>query len=71
MVTVDTPVEKVLEDHPACISYFIQRRLSPFTCAGAFPTTLGDWLRARDVEDVEEFVAGLQRFLSGEHPEAS
>ena len=63
VISADTPVEGLMKEHPECISFFIQNRLSPFSCAGAYPSALGEMLRAQNVEDVDGFVAGLNEFF--------
>ncbi len=63
VVTTETPVEKLMEETPECIAYFIENRVSPFSCAGAYPATLGEMLSAQKVEDIDGFVAGLNDFF--------
>jgi len=58
MITKDTLVEEVL-DMPGAISYCIKKGVSPFTCSGDYPRSIGFLLEARKVEDPDGFIAGL------------
>ena len=66
MITSDTQVEKIMEQHPEVVSYFIQKGVSPISCAGAFPATLGMLLTIKKVEDVDGFIKGLNDFIGSE-----
>ena len=37
--------------------------ISPFSCAVAYRSTLGEMLRAQKVEDIDGFIAGLNEFF--------
>jgi Domain of unknown function (DUF1858). len=63
MITSDTQVEKIMEYYPQAVSYFIQNGVSPISCAGAFPTTLGKLLAIKKVEDTDGFIKGLNDFI--------
>ncbi len=62
MVDRDTPVEEILAE-PGVIAWFIQHRVSPFSCQGAFPGTLGRLLEIKGVADVEGFLRELNAYL--------
>nr|WP_320049150.1 hypothetical protein [uncultured Desulfuromonas sp.] len=66
IITSDTLVEEILEVSPGVVRYFILNKVKPFTCAGAFPQTLGELLARYHVEDVEGFIAGLNAFIAAE-----
>jgi hypothetical protein len=63
-ITSETPVEEIVGQYPAAIRYGIEHGVSLFSCAGAFPRPLGELLRAKGIEDVEAFIAGLNDFLA-------
>jgi len=62
MITRDTQVEDIVKI-PGIVSYFIQNGVSPITCSGAFPQTLGRLLEVKKVPDPEAFINGLNGFL--------
>jgi len=63
MITQDTQVEQIVKI-PGVVGYFIQNGVSPVTCSGAFPQTLGRLLEIKKVADPDAFIDGLNRFLS-------
>jgi hypothetical protein len=63
-ITKETLVEEILDTYPQSVSYFIMNKVSPFSCAGAFPTSLGEMLASRKVEDVEGFIRGLNEAVA-------
>jgi len=63
-VTLDTLVEKILEEHPEAIEYGIMQGVRFMFCVGAYPTSLGDLLAAKNVADPQKFVDGLNDFLA-------
>ncbi|HKK01305.1 MAG TPA: hypothetical protein VJ955_03980 [Desulfuromonadales bacterium] len=63
-ITTDIQVEELLEKYPQVVGYFIAHKLSPFSCAGAYPKTLGEMLAARQVQDIDGFVKGLNELIS-------
>ena len=63
MITKDTIVEDIV-NIDGVITYFLQHRVSPVTCSGAFPQSLGKLLEIKKVEDPDAFIAGLNAFLS-------
>jgi len=63
-ITKETLVEDILDAYPQSVSYFIMNKVTPFTCAGAYPTTLGEMLASRKVDDVEAFVLGLNKAVA-------
>ncbi|HNX30528.1 MAG TPA: hypothetical protein PKM35_02905 [Holophaga sp.] len=64
MVTRETQVEELLRT-PGLIAWFIQRGVSPFSCYGAFPDTLGRLLELKRVPDPDAFIRELNVFLDG------
>jgi hypothetical protein len=62
MITRDTQVEDLLTSQ-GVIPWFIEHGVSPFSCFGAFPHSLGRLLELKGVEDVEAFIAELNAFL--------
>ena len=64
LITSDMQVEKLMEQYPQAVSYFIQNGVSPISCAGAFPTTLGKLLEMKKVQDIDGFIEGLNDFIS-------
>lgn len=61
-ITRDTQVEDVVRI-PGIVSYFIRNGVSPITCSGAFPQTLGRLLEIKKVRDPDAFINGLNVFL--------
>jgi hypothetical protein len=49
---------------PGIIAWFIQHRVSPFSCFGAFPDTLGRLLDIKAVPDKDRFLQELNDFLA-------
>ncbi|MDY0189948.1 MAG: hypothetical protein RBR22_04360 [Desulfuromonas sp.] len=66
IITVNTQVEEILDLDPSIVRYFIRNKVRPFTCAGAYPKTLGDLLATSKVADVEGFIAGLNAYIAVE-----
>jgi len=62
-ITRDTQVEEIVEKYPESVQYFIEMGVSPISCAGAFPTTLGALLEIKKVSDADGFIRGLNDFL--------
>lgn len=62
MVTKETLVEDIVAI-PGMISYFIQHGVSPITCSGAYPQTLGRLLEIKKVHDPDAFIDGVNAFL--------
>ena len=58
MIGRDTPVED-LTGIPGLVTWFIRHGVSPFSCSGAFPGTLGRLLEIKGVQDIDAFIAGL------------
>jgi len=63
-ITKDTQVEEIIREHPEAVSYFIQMGVSPISCSGAFPATLGTLLEIKRVDDADGFIRGLNEFLN-------
>lgn len=68
-VTLDTLVERLLEENPEAIEYGIMQGVRFMFCVGAYPTTLGDLLAAKNVVDPKKFVDGLNDFLASHQPD--
>jgi len=62
-VTSDTQIEEVMDRYPKAVAYFIEKGVSPISCSGAFPKSLGEFLKIKKVEDIENFVNGLNDFI--------
>ena len=62
MLTRDTQIEDLLAT-PGVVTWFVTRRISPFSCAGAYPGTVGQLLEAQRVEDPEAVIRELDAFL--------
>ncbi len=48
---------------PGIVSWFILHGVSPFSCYGAFPDTLGRLLELKQVPDANAFIQELNDFL--------
>jgi len=46
MITKDTPVEEIMQKYDV-LAYFLENGISPFSCAGAFPQSLGKLLEIK------------------------
>lgn len=62
MITRDTDIELLLAT-PGVVTWFVMRGISPFSCFGAYPGTVGRLLEARQVADPEGFILELNTFL--------
>jgi hypothetical protein len=62
VITQETELEDLMK-RPGIISWFIQHGVSPFSCYGTFPGTLGRLLEIKHVSDVEAFIRELNGFL--------
>jgi hypothetical protein len=63
VITLDTSVEELVDKYPHAVSYGIQNGVSFVFCVGAYPSTLGDLLRLKNVANPQQFVDGLNNFL--------
>lgn len=63
VITLDTPVEEIVESYPQAVEYGILNGVSCIFCVGSFPATLGDLLRIKNVPDPKGFVDGLNAYL--------
>jgi len=62
MITRNTQVEEIVKI-PGIIPYFIGRGVSPITCDGAFPQTIGRLLEIKKVQDPDAFIDGVNAYL--------
>jgi hypothetical protein len=62
MITRNTQVEEIVKI-PGIISYLIEHGVSPITCDGAFPQTIGRLLEIRKTPDPEGFINSLNTYL--------
>jgi hypothetical protein len=62
VITLETNLEDLM-NKPGVISWFIQHGVSPFSCYGTFPGTLGKLLEIKHVPNVDAFLRGLNAFL--------
>ncbi len=63
MITPETQVEDLVK-YPNMIDYLIRHGVSPITCDGAFPQTLGRLLEVKKVTDPAGFIAEINAFLA-------
>jgi hypothetical protein len=66
-VTKDTLGEEILK-LPGVVTYFIMNGVTPFTCSGEYPCSLGKLLETRNLPDPDGFIAGLNRHLEQNPP---
>jgi len=62
-ITKDTLVEDIIKEYPDVISYFIQKGVSPISCSGPFPASLGTLLDIKNVDNVDGFIKELNEFI--------
>jgi hypothetical protein len=67
-ITLDTLVEDMLNTYPQAIEYGIMHGVRFMFCVGAYPTTIGDLLNAKNIPNPQEFVDGLNNFLQSQEP---
>jgi hypothetical protein len=67
MITLNTQVEDIVKI-PGIVSYFIHHGVSPITCSGAFPQTIGRLLEIKKVADPQAFIDGLNNFIKEKAP---
>lgn len=58
----------MIDEYPQSIEYGIMNGVRFMFCVGAYPTTLGDLLNAKNVTDPQKFVDGLNTFLQSYEP---
>lgn len=63
VITADVQVEDIMDNYPDSVTYFIMHKVSPISCAGAYPKTLGEMLAMKEIQDIEGFIEGLNDFL--------
>ena len=63
MITQESELEDLMKK-PGIISWFIQHGVSPFSCYGTFPGTLGKLLEIKHVSHVQAFIRELNDFLN-------
>jgi hypothetical protein len=63
-ITADIQVEELMDQYPETVTYFIMNKVSPISCAGAYPKTLGEMLASKKVEDIDGFIKGLNDFMA-------
>lgn len=66
---METPVEEVLEKFPGIITYFIKNGVSPFSCAGAYPASIGKLLEVKKITKPENFIKGLNQYIKENYPQ--
>ncbi len=62
-ITKNTQVEEIVEID-GVIPYFIQHGVSPISCSGAFPQSLGNLLEVKKVADPDAFIDGLNKLIA-------
>ena len=65
VVTRDTQVEEIVKIK-GVISYFIQQGVSPITCSGAYPQSLGKLLSIKKVADPALFIEELNTYIASQ-----
>jgi arylsulfatase A-like enzyme len=65
MITENTQIEEIVQNYDV-IPYFIKCGVSPISCSGAFPQSLGNFLRMKKVTDPVAFIDGLNSYISGQ-----
>lgn len=63
-ISLDTPVEQLIRTYPEAIAYGIMNGVRFIFCAGEYPTSLGDLLKIKKVDDPQKFVDGLNDYLA-------
>jgi len=66
-ITKETLVEDILRQYDV-MQYFIKNGVSPFSCSGAFPQSLGKLLEIKKVKDQDAFIEGLNRYIERQDP---
>ncbi len=64
-ITEDTQVEEIMKIK-GVISYFIEHGVSPISCSGAFPQSLGKLLSIKKVADPDAFIEGLNAYVAAQ-----
>jgi hypothetical protein len=62
-VTKDTMVEDIYQV-PGAMQYCLENRVSLFSCAGAYPQSIGSLLAKKNVQDPDAFIEGLNQCLA-------
>jgi hypothetical protein len=62
-ITKDTQVEEIMKIK-GVVSYFIEHGVSPISCSGAFPQSLGKLLSIKEVADPDAFIEGLNAYVA-------
>jgi hypothetical protein len=68
MLTRESQVEDIMA-LPGLIAWCIRHGVSPFSCYGAFPGTLGRLLEIKGVQDVDGFIQAMNTELPKHRPE--
>lgn len=66
MITPDMPLEDILDRHPQAITYFVLEGVSPLCCAEVPPESLANFLKRKKRNNVEDFIKGLNDFITQE-----
>ncbi len=62
-ITKDTQVEEIMKIK-GVVSYFIEHGVSPISCSGAFPQSLGKLLSIKEVAEPDAFIEGLNAYVA-------
>lgn len=62
-VTLDTPVEDLVEDHPRAIGFLAERHILCVVCGEAYWGTLGELIAQKHLPDPAGLVDDLIAFL--------
>jgi len=63
-ITAGIQVEELMDKYPETVAYFIMNKVSPISCAGAYPKTLGEMLASKNIQDIDGFIKGLNDFMA-------
>ncbi len=68
MITRDSQMEDLMA-LPGLIAWCVHHGVSPFSCYGAFPGTLGRLLELKGIQDVDHFIEVMNVELPEDRPE--
>jgi hypothetical protein len=57
-------LEDILDRHPQAITYFVLEGVSPMCCAEVPPERLANFLKRKKVSNVNDFINGLNDFIT-------
>jgi len=66
-ITLDLPVEELVEDYPRAIGFLAERHILCVVCGEAYWGTLGELIAQKRLTDPAGLVADLNAFLENAH----